>query len=49
MVTKKCPRLTFFGVDCLLGSGFVAFEELADALKNFGKKIKDNKKTPLNH
>jgi hypothetical protein len=29
----------------LLGSGFVAFEELADALKNFGEKVKGNIKT----
>jgi prefoldin subunit 5 len=33
----------------LVGSGFVAFEELANALKNFGKKIKDIAKTALRH
>jgi prefoldin subunit 5 len=33
----------------LLGSGFVAFEELADALKHFGKKIKDSEKIHLRH
>jgi hypothetical protein len=49
MVTEKCPRLAFLALTVLLGSGLVAFQELADALKNFGKKMKENTTKPLCH